>query len=259
MTEIITIAGHKGGSGKTATAVNLAAALALYEKKTLLVDGDPLGFATAWTGVKHGGGTSDLFSVVTGKATASESIKTTQLEFMDILPSGLNLYKDFTSFPQGFESPDKLRQAVRQISRQYNYIIIDCPSSFSFMSLSALIAGDWIISPFSCEADSVMDLKNLLKTIKFIKNLYHIPLKVAGIFLNFCRSDFQQSIEDRNSLLKRKAMTDIKDIVFSSSIPHDILIKEMDELRKPVLLHDLEAVSSKAYLKFALEIISFLT
>jgi len=248
MCKIVTIAGQKGGSGKTSLAVNLAASLSLLENKTLLVDCDPMGSATAAIGVATNGVSRDLGALFSGRAVPADAVAETNLGFLDIIPAGFTLFHAASRLPRNSGNEKMLRTFLGSISDNYDYIIIDSPSSFSFLAAAAMAASDWLLIPLSCRAGSIAEFKTLLKMIRYIKKRLHLHLKIAGFVLNRC------SRIDQEAFLRREENGDIKGIVYRTTIPEDELIPWCAGRGSPVALWDVESPGARAYLNLAREV-----
>ncbi|OQY02279.1 MAG: hypothetical protein B6I26_01650 [Desulfobacteraceae bacterium 4572_130] len=252
MCKIITIAGQKGGNGKSTISANLAACLALLEKKTLLIDCDPQAHATSLACIKNTNFKYNLSSVFWGKTDICNAVLKTKLNFMDIIPSSINLFHSSLKLSQYSGNEKILKIFLKDIKKNYDFIIIDPPSSFSFLSMTAMIASNWLIIPFYCTQNSIKELKILLKMIKHIKKKYQTNLKIAGIVFNKCNNK-----NKINTFLNNQKQINIKTISYSTYIPNDANIKKAEYYGKPVALYNLKTKASQAYLKFANEIISF--
>ncbi len=249
MSKIITIAGQKGGTGKSVTAVNLATSFALLEKNTLLIDCDPQGCSTEWSGIKDLDYNCDISTVLSGRARLKDAIVKTEFNHLDILPSGFNLFQLSLKLSKNPGNEKLLRLLIKEIKEEYQYIIIDAPSSYSFLSLSAICAADWLLVCMTVQDNYVDDFYSLLKLIKFVRVTNKIPLKIAGILFNRCKTKNEIA-----SFLKNQNLSDIKQMVYDTFIPEDENIKRSTELKVPIALHDIKSPAASAYLKFAEEL-----
>jgi chromosome partitioning protein len=254
MSKNITITGQRGGTGKSMTAVNLAASLALMEKRTLLIDVDPQKSATDWSGIKNKTYVRDISSVLRGRVPISEAILDTELSFLDVLPSRFELFKAEAQFRKNPENIKMLRLILEEVASEYDYIIIDPPSSYGFLSLMGLAAADWLLVSMSLPHGSFDDLHCLLHVVKDLKSFHKLPLKIAGILFNQC-----QSKKDLEAFLEKQSLTDAKGLVFDNFIPNDDFIRKAIELKIPAALHNVKYPGAAAFLNFAREIDSFLS
>ena len=252
MSKVIAIAGQRDKTGKSVTAVNIVASLALLEKKTLLIDCDSQANSTAWSGVLNLEDNLDIGSLFSGKKDIKDVIQKTELNFMYVLPSNINLYNISLKLSKRIENQKMLRIFLKDIQDEYDYIIIDSPSSSDFLSLAAMTASDWIIAPLNCTADFMRDLGDLLKMIKHIRKSHGISLKLAGILINRCTLN-KDKVE---VFFNQEELQNVKDIVFSTFIPEDKSVNQTTEVSKPAVLHDAKSPAATKYLDLAQELIS---
>jgi chromosome partitioning protein len=253
MSKNITITGQRGGTGKSVTAVNLAASLALMEHSTLLVDVDPKKSATEWAGIKNKSYVRDIASVLRGWIPFSEAVLSTELKFLDVLPSGFELFKAESTLCKHPENIKLLRLILKEIGSAYDYIIIDPPSSYGFLSLMSLAAADWLLVSMTMSHEDFEDMGCLLRVIKDLKSSNELPLKIAGILFNQCRSK-----KEKEEFLYRHSLPDTKGLVFETFIPNDDTIRKSIEKKIPAALHNVKSPGAAAFLKLACEIDSFL-
>lgn len=249
MGKTITIAGQKGGSGKSVTAVNLAASFALIEKNTLLIDCDPQACATQWCGIKALDYNCDIASVLSGRAKFTDAVVKTQFNYLDVLPASFGLFQAALKLAKNPGNEKLLRLFLKDVENEYEYIVIDSPSSYSFLSISAMTAADWLIACMSVYHNSVEDFHCLLRMAKYIRATHNIPLKIAGILFN--RSKTKEEIQ---SFMENQNLSDAKQLVFNTFIPDDGNIKRSIDLKIPVALHDIKSPAAAAYLSLAKEI-----
>jgi chromosome partitioning protein len=252
MGTIITIAGQRGRNGRSVTAVNLSASLALLEKKTLLVDCDPQACSTRMAGVDLSLMTCDLSSVLVGKVSLQEAVLKTQLRFMDVIPSSLSLFHAATRLSRNVGNERILRIFLRELRDEYDYIIIDPPASYSFLTVMAMAAADWLVLPFHCTPEAIGDLRLLLQMVNHVKDNFQQHLKIAGVFFTQCCS---RGEIDR--FLEEKDLKGVEKIVYNSFVPQDNAVEIAAQRGKPVALHDIESPGAEAYLDVANELISF--
>ena len=251
MSKVLTISGQKGGSGKSVTALNLAASLALYEKKTLLIDCDPQGSATQWSGIKSLGYLFNLSSVLSGKVTIIEAIAKTEFNYLDILPAGFDLFQVASKLAGTIANEKIVRLFLEDIEPEYDYIIIDCPSSYGFLSVAALTAADWLIIAMCPRHNCLEDFHCLLKLIKYVRDTHETPLKIASILFNRCKIN----TEIKRFLADQK-MSELNDLVSKTFIPEDGAVKRAIDKKLPLVLYDVKCPAASAYLSFAKEMVS---
>ncbi|MFH2090874.1 MAG: ParA family protein [Pseudomonadota bacterium] len=249
MSKIITIAGQKGGTGKTVTAVNLAASFALFEKKTLLIDCDPQGCSTQWCGVSDLDHTCDIASVLSAKARFTDAIVQTEFNYLDMMPASFNLFQAALKLSKKSGNEKILRLFLKDVEADYEYIVIDTPSSYSFLSIFALTAADWLLVCMTPEHSSMQDFKNILKMIQYIKTVHKVSLKISRVLFNRCKDKDQI-----HGFLHNQGLLDIEPMVCSSFIPEDENIRQSIQLKVPAALHDIKSPAAKAYLCVAKEI-----
>jgi chromosome partitioning protein len=247
---ILTVSGPAGGTGKTTMAVNLAAALALYEKKVLVVDCDPRATATAWIGQTDSPHDRNLSSLLKKTGLPAKAVEQTRLPQMDLVPAGFDLFYTARSLSGNLSNQTRLRQVLHQdFSADYDYIIIDSPASFGFLSVLALTAGDSVVVPLWPGRSSEADCQCLLKLIHFIRKIHHTRLGIAGFVFNGCGS-----AQDIQVFLKNNHLTRLADLVFETFIPEDPAVVRSIDHHRPVVLEDINAPAGKAFLQFAMEI-----
>ncbi|MBT3387218.1 MAG: ParA family protein [Desulfobacula sp.] len=249
MSKIITIAGQKGGTGKSITAVNLATSLALLGKKTLLIDCDPQACSTQWCGIKDLDYKCDITSVLSGRAKVIDAVVRTRINGLDIMPARFNLFQVALKLSKNSGNEKILRFFLKDIEDEYAYIIIDSPSSYSFLSVTAMTAADWLLVCMSAQHNSIEDFYSLLQMVQYIRTTHNVPLKIAGLLFN--RSETKKQIE---FFMENQNLSDVKELVYNTFIPNDVAIQKSMELKIPVVLHDIKSPAAKAYLSAADEL-----
>lgn len=248
MSQKITIAGQKGGTGKSVTAVNLATSFALLEKNTLLIDCDPQGCATQWCGIKDLDYNCDITSVLSAKAKFTDAVVKTQCHYLDIIPAGFDLFQVALKLSKTSENEKILRLFLQDVEDAYDYIILDTPSSYSFLSIAAMTAADWLLVCMSVQHNCFEDFHCLLRMVRYIRTAHTIPLKIAGLLFNRCKTK-----EEIRSFMTNQNLSDVEKMVYDAFIPEDETIKISTGLKIPAALHDIKSPAACAYLNAARE------
>lgn len=252
MSKIICIANQKGGVGKTTTAINLSASLALAEKKTLLIDSDSQGNTSSGMGVTpEASRGKNLYHSLIGEVPLSEVIVATQIPHLDLVPADQDLIGAEIEFVQ-IEGREKiLRKLLAPLNGRYEFIIIDCPPSLGFLTLNALIAADFLIVPMQCEFFAMEGLGHLLGTVKLIKARWNPSLTFAGILL---------TMFDARNLLSHRVSDDVRSHfdkkVFNTVIPRNVRLSESQSHGLPIILYDVRSRGALAYMELAREILT---
>ncbi len=251
MANIICIANQKGGVGKTTTAINLSAALAASEKRTLLVDSDPQGNATTGLGLDKNSISETLYHGMIGKVTAEKLVMDSYIDTLKIIPSRVELIGFEVEMMSKSRRELSLKNLLSQIENFFDYIIIDCPPSLSLLTVNALTAAEWMLIPLQCEFYALEGLGQLLQTMKRIKYNLNRKLKIAGILL---------TMFDKRTNLSHQVAEDaeryFKDLVFKTIIPRNVRLGEAPSFGKPILLYDATSAGAQSYLSLAKEIMT---
>ncbi len=250
MSQILTIANQKGGVGKTTTSVNLAASLATYGKRVLLVDMDPQGNATMGSGVDKSRLDDSVYEVIIGQIPVEQGIRSLPECGYDILPANRNLTAAEVELLKLPNKESRLRHALLRVSNTYDYIIVDCPPSLSMLTVNALVACDGVIIPMQCEYYALEGLSDLMSTIRRIAKLLNPRLRVEGIL--------RTMYDPRNSLTNEvtaQLHQHFGDRVYRISIPRNVRLAEAPSYGKPALVYDRHSKGAVAYLGLAGEMI----
>lgn len=251
MAQVVCIANQKGGVGKTTTAVNLSASLAVAEKKTLLIDIDPQGNATSGCGAQREEASQSIYQALIDQVPLKDLLRDTELNFLKIIPSNIDLIGaevELVPFP---DREIRLKNALKEIKREFDFLIIDCPPSLGLLTVNSLTAADSVLIPLQCEYYPMEGLSQLLKTIDLIKIRLNPELKIQGILLTMF--DKRNNISHQVSEEVRKHFGSL---VFNTVIPRNVRLSESPSFGKPIILYDAGSRGAESYLDLAKEILS---
>ncbi len=250
MARIITIVNQKGGVGKTTTAVNLAAGLAVLEKKTLLIDFDPQGNATSGVGLDKDKLELQVYDALIGKVPLRETILPTPTHNLWCVPGNIDLTGAEIELVQEFAREQKLREALEPVLADFDYVIIDCPPSLGLLTVNALTAATDLLVPIQCEYYALEGVSQLLATIRLIQKNLNPGLNIIGILLTMFDRRVNLSMQ-----VAREVRHYFKEKVFRSIIPRNIKLTEAPSFGKPIFLYDIRSPGAMSYLNLATEII----
>ena len=250
MSKIIAIANQKGGVGKTTTAVNLAAAMAVLEKKILLVDADPQANATSGVGIDVKSQKAGTYQLLEHTATAEETILSTNTPNLDLIPSHIDLVATEIELVDKKDREYMLKKALKTVDEKYDYIIIDCAPSLGLITLNALAAANSLIIPIQCEYFALEGLGKLLNTIKSVQKIHNKTLDIEGLLLTMFDSRLRLSNQVVEEVQKHFGK-----MVFKTVIQRNIRLSEAPSFGESIIDYDATSKGAKNYLSLAHEII----
>jgi chromosome partitioning protein len=250
MAHIVAIANQKGGVGKTTTAVNLAASLAIAERRTLLLDADPQGNATSGVGIaKHELQLSLYDALVEGRPPGEVVLPVPALPHLSVLPATQDLVGAELQLVDRQNRESALRGVLDALQDDYDYVVVDCPPSLGLLTLNVLAAANTVLIPIQCEYYGLEGISQLLNTVRLVQQNFNPGLAISGVLL---------TMYDSRLNLCRQVADDAKEYfgakMFVTPIPRNVRLAEAPSFGKPILLYDVQSVGAKSYLAVAQEL-----
>ncbi|GHV16774.1 sporulation initiation inhibitor Soj [Clostridia bacterium] len=248
MGKVIAIANQKGGVGKTTTAVNLSACLAVKDQKVLIIDADPQGNSTSGLGIKECPET--IYDVIIGKTPMQSAVYATEIQNLSICSSGQGLAGAEIELVAEDEREFRIKKAVDSIKDYFDYIIIDCPPSISLITLNALVAADTVLVPIQCEYYALEGLGYLTNTINFLRKSLNPNLTIEGVLMTMfdARTNLSiQVVEEVKKFFPRK--------VYSTIIPRNVRLSEAPSFGQPIIVYDAASKGATTYMQLAEEVV----
>ncbi len=250
MSEVIACANQKGGVGKTTTVINLAAYLALAERRVLVVDLDPQGNATSGLGLDRSASAGSIYPALLGRAATRDLYRQTQIDNLWMIPSGADLAGAEIELIGVNQRERRLQEALADIRDEFDFILLDCPPAVGLLTVNALTAADAVLVPIQCEYYALEGLSQLLSTINLVRDNLNPGLRLAGVLL---------TMYDARTTLSADVAAEVRrhlgNSVFTSTVPRSVRLAEAPSYGRPIARYSPESRGAQAYQALAAELI----
>lgn len=250
MAKKIAITNQKGGVGKTTTTVNLGAALAYEGKKVLLIDMDAQGNATSGLGIRKGEVDQDIYDVLINEISLEDIIHSSSRENVSVAPATIQLAGAEVELTSVMARETRLKRAIEEVEKEYDYILIDCPPSLGHLTINAFTASDSVIIPVQCEYYALEGLSQLLNTVRLVQKHFNKDLKIEGVLLTMLDARTNLGFEVVDEVKKY-----FREKVYSTIIPRNIRLSESPSYGLSIIDYDLKSKGAQVYLDLAKEVL----